>query len=107
MRSALSGARSAEIAERGKKSKEEFDQRCADGDIHALLMREKMLHGNSSRRYWELFAQCQIEEAERAGTVSRVVVNGISVYSGTFADAVMESISELGNIVIQSGRTSK
>ena len=39
--------------------------------------------------------------AERSGTVSRVVVNGHSVYEDDFADAVLESIKERGQIVTE------
>ena len=106
-RSELSASRSAEIEERGRKAKEDFERRCAEGDVHALLIREKTLHGNSSRRYWELFAQCTIDVAERTGTVSRVAVNGHSVYEDDFADAVLESIKERGQIVTELGRKSK
>ena len=94
-------ARLSEIAERDRKSKEDFERRCSEGDVHALLIREKTLHGNSSRRYWELFAQCTIDVAERSGTVSRVAVNGHSVYEDDFADAVLESIKERGQIVTE------
>ena len=105
-RSELSASRSAEIEERGRQSKEDFERRCAEGDVRALLIREKAQHGNSTRRYWELFAQCVIDDAERIGTVSRVVVNGISVYDDCFADAVLESIEERGNIITELGRKS-
>ena len=100
-------ARLSEIAERDRKSKEDFERRCAEGDVRALLIREKAQHGNSTRRYWELFAQCVIDDAERIGTVSRVVVNGHSVYEDDFADAVLESIKERGQIVTELGRKSK
>ena len=94
-------ARSEETERRGRQSREDFERRCNEGDPHALLIREKTLHGNSSRRYWELFAQCVIDDAERIGTVSRVVVNGHSVYEDDFADAVLESIKERGQIVTE------
>ena len=100
-------ARLSEIAERDRKSKEDFERRCRDGDPHALLIREKMLRGNSSARYWELFAQCEIEEAERAGNISRLAVNGISVYEHGFADAVLESIESQGYIVMELGRKNE
>ena len=106
-RSELSASRSAEIEERSKRSKEDFERRCREGDPHALLIREKMLRGNSSARYWELFAQCEIEEAERAGNISRLAVNGISVYERDFAGAVLESIESQGYIVMELGRSRK
>ena len=99
--------RLSEIAERERKSKEDFERRCKAGDPQALLIREKMLRGNSSVRYWELFAQCEIEEAERAGNISRLAVNGISVYEHDFAGAVLESIESQGYIVMELGRKSK
>ena len=100
-------ARLSEIAERDRKSKEDFERRCRDGDPHALLIREKMLRGNSSARYWELFATCEIDWAERSGTVSRLLVNGYSVYSDTFAEDVMESIQAHGPIVLELGRKNE
>lgn len=106
-RSELSASRSAEIEERSQRSKADFERRCKAGDLHALLIREKMLRGNSSARYWELFAQCEIEEAERAGNISRLAVNGISVYEHGFADAVLESIESQGYIVMELGRSSR
>lgn len=106
-RSELSAARSAEIEERGRLSRDDFERRCAAGDVRALLIREKMLHGNSSQRYWELFAKCVIDESERSGTVSRMTVNGMSVYSDTFADDVMESVKERGSFVTESGKKPK
>ena len=82
-----------------------FDIRCASGDIHALLIREKATGGNCSRRYWELFALVSIEEAESSGVSSRVTVNGHSVYEDTFAENVMESIKQRGLIYVElSGR---
>lgn len=93
--------RRSEMEERSRQHKTDFERRCAEGDVHALLIREKMLHGNTSRRFWELFAQCSIDDAERAGTVSRALVNGFSVYSDTFPDDVMESIKATGHIITE------
>ena len=78
-----------------------FDIRCASGDIHALLIREKATGGNCSRRYWELFALVSIEEAESSGVSSRVTVNGHSVYEDTFAEDVVKSIKERGYVFIE------
>ena len=100
-------ARSEESEKRSQRSKEDFERRCNEGDPHALLIREKALRGNRSRRYWELFAKCEIDWAERSGTVSRLLVNGYSVYSDTFAEDVMESIKEHGPIVMELGRSPK
>ena len=82
-------------------------RRCKAGDPHALMIREKAQNGNRSRRYWELFAKCEIDWAERAGTVSRLLVNGYSVYSDTFAEDVMESIQAHGPIVLELGRKNE
>ncbi len=90
--------RRVESEERSRQHKTEFERRCDEGDPHALLIREKMLHGNSSRRFWKLFAQCSIDDADRAGTVSRVLVNGYSVYEDDFAGKVLESIKTKGHI---------
>ena len=49
----------------------------------------------------------EIEEAERAGNISRLAVNGISVYEHGFADAVLESIESQGYIVMELGRSSR
>ena len=100
-------ARLSEMEERSRKSKEDCERRCSEGDLRALLIREKMLHGNSTKRYWELFAQCELEWAEKAGTVSRMAVNGHSVYEDDFADAVLESIEEHRQIVMELGRKPK
>ena len=64
--------------------KADFERRCAEGDPHALMLREKGQNGTLSRRYWELFAECSIEEAEAIGRTSRTTVNGISVYDDDF-----------------------
>ena len=100
-------ARSEESEKRSQRSKEDFERRCNEGDPHALLIREKALRGNRSRRYWELFAKCEIDWAERSGTVSRLLVNGYSVYSDTFAEDVMESIQAHGPIVLELGRKNE
>ena len=97
-------ARRAEAEERSARSREDFERRCAEGDPHALLIREKGEHGTHSHRYWELFAECSIEEAETARKTSRTTVNGISVYEDDFAGLVMESIRERGQIIIESRR---
>ena len=94
--------RSAEVEERATKARADFERRCAEGDPHALMLLEKGQHGTLSRRYWELFAECSIDLAERAGTVSRLLVNGYSIYSDTFAEDVMESIRERKQIIIES-----
>ena len=90
-----------ERKERNRKSIEEFERRCNAGDVRALLIREKSEHGNSSRKYWELFAKASIESAEQSGTASKTIVNGHSVYSDTFADDVIDSIQEQGTVIIQ------
>ena len=100
-------ARLSEIAERDRKSKEDFERRCKAGDPHALMIREKAQNGNRSRRYWELFAKCEIDWAERSGNISRLAVNGISVYEHDFAGAVLESIESQGYIVLELGRKNE
>ena len=82
-------------------SRESFDRRCAAGDAHALILREKASGGNCSPRYWELFARLSIEDAESSGTTSRVLVNGHSVYEDTFAEDVVKSIKERGYVFIE------
>lgn len=82
-------------------SRESFDRRCAAGDAHALILREKASGGNCSPRYWELFARLSIEDAESSGTTSRVLVNGHSVYEDTFAEDVAKSIKERGHVFIE------
>ena len=68
------------------------------------MIREKAQNGNRSRRYWELFAECAIDEAEAIGRTSRTTVNGISVYEDDFAGLVMESIRERRQIIIELRR---
>ena len=94
-------ARLSELAEREKKLKADFERRCAEGDPHALMLREKGQNGTLSRRYWELFAECSIEEAEAAGETSRTTVNGVSVYDDDFAGRVLESIKDRGQIIME------
>ena len=97
-------ARRAEIDERDARIKADFERRCAEGDPHALMLREKGQHGTHSRRYWDLFAECAIDEAEAIGRTSRTTVNGISVYEDDFAGLVMESIRERRQIIIELRR---
>ena len=97
-------ARSEETERRAQKSREDFERRCKAGDPHALMIREKAQNGNRSRRYWELFAKCEIDEAEVIGRTSRTTVNGISVYEDDFAGLVMESIRERRQIIIELRR---
>ena len=82
-------------------SRESFGRRCAAGDAHALILREKASGGNCSPRYWELFARLSIEDAESSGMTSRVLVNGHSVYEDTFAEDVVKSIKERGYVFIE------
>lgn len=101
----FSRVRTEKANSRSRLTQDNFDIRCASGDIHALLIREKATGGNRSRRYWELFALVSIEEAEISGTTSRMIVNGHSVYEDTFAENVMESIKQRGLIYVElSGR---
>lgn len=84
-----------------KAVQDDFARRCAAGDAHALILREKASGGNCSPRYWELFARLSIEDAESSGMTSRVLVNGHSVYEDTFAEDVVKSIKERGYVFIE------
>ena len=99
-----SQARKERVDARSRAARDDFDRRCAAGDVRALLIREKATGGNRSRRYWELFALVSIEEAEISGTTSRTMVNGHSVYDDTFPDDVMESMKERGQVYIELAR---
>lgn len=90
--------RAEQLEVRSRQVKEDFARRCEDGDLSALLIREKAAGGNSTLRYWELFAQSAIQNAEDAGTVSEILVNGVSVYEDGFAEKVVQSIKESGCI---------
>ena len=94
--------RALEAVERLKDIRTDFNARCEAGDPRALLLREKRASGNSSRKYWELFAAAEIADAEKAGKVSKTTVNGISVYNDNFGAEVMESIQELRHVIIKA-----
>lgn len=86
---------------RKQRARDSFFLRCAAGDAHALILREKASGGNCSPRYWELFARLSIEDAESSGMTSRAIVNGHSVYEDTFAEDVVKSIKERGYVFIE------
>lgn len=90
--------RAEQLEVRSRQVKEDFERRCKEGDLSALLIREKAVGGNSTLKYWELFAESAIQKAEDAGTVSDILVNGVSVYEDGFAEKVMQSIKESGCI---------
>lgn len=92
----------AETAFRLEQSRIDFDRRCSAGDIHALMIQSKTTGGNVSRRYWELFQMCRIEEIEASGIIEDTSVNGCSVYSDSFVDDVVQSIRETGHIVTET-----
>lgn len=94
--------RTLEGVERLKDMQAEFNARCAAGDPRALLLREKRASGNSSPKYWELFAAAEIADAEKAGKVSKTTVNGISVYNDNFGADVAESIQEYRHVIIKA-----
>ena len=84
-----------------EKSREDFNRRCEDGDIHALMLREKASRGNTTKRYWELFAAVEMSNAETSENITDTTVNGYSIYSDHFADDVMKSIQQGGHIEIK------
>ena len=90
--------RAEQLEVRSRQVKEDFARRCEDGDLSALLIREKAAGGNSTLRYWELFAKAEIQDAEESGEVARTIVNGISVYEDDFAEHVVQSIERTGFI---------
>jgi len=90
--------RAEQLEVRSRQVKEDFARRCESGDPAALKLREKGTNGNSTLKYWELFAKAEIQAAEDSGEVSRTIVNGISVYEDGFAEKVMQSIKESGCI---------
>ena len=93
--------RAEQIEARNRQAKEDFENRCKEGDLSALLIREKAAGGNCSLKYWELFAKAEIQAAEDSGEVSRTIINGISVYEDDFAEHVVQSIERTG--FIQTG----
>lgn len=95
-----------QIEARRKQVKEDFERRCEDGDPAALMIREKGANGNSTLKYWELFAAVTIQDAEDAGTVSGTLVNGVSVYEDDFPEKVMQSIKESGHIYTRTAKES-
>ena len=90
--------RAEQFEARRRQVKEDFERRYESGDPRALMIREKGTNGNSTLKYWELFAQAAIQDAEDAGTVSDILINGVSVYEDGFAEKVMQSIKETGII---------
>lgn len=90
--------RAEQIEARRRQVKEDFARRCESGNPRALMLREKGTNGNSTLKYWELYAQAAIQDAEDAGTVADILVNGVSVYEDGFAEKVMQSIKETGSI---------
>lgn len=95
-------AREEDAERQRQKATADFIRRCNEGDISALLMREKATRGNLSPEYWRLFALAEIQAAEKAGTVSVTVVNEHSVYEDYFAENVLQSIEETGLIMIRT-----
>ena len=94
--------RSAEVEERATKARADFERRCAEGDPHALMLREQGQHGKVTKEYWRLFKQCCIEEAEAARKASKTTVNGFSVYNDCFEDLVLESIKAGAAIITRN-----
>ena len=90
--------RAEQFETRRRQVKEDFARRCEDGDLRALLLREKAAGGSSTLKYWELFAKAEIQDAEDSGEVSRTIINGISVYEDDFAKRVVQSIERTGFI---------
>lgn len=95
-----------QIEARRRQVKEDFARRCEEGDPAALMFREKATNGNSTLKYWELFAESAVQNAEDAGTVSEILVNGVSVYEDGFAEKVMQSIKESGCIYTRTASRS-
>ena len=103
----VSAAISAEADANAERAKAAFKKKCAEGDIGALMLKEKSKSGIMSKKYWELFAAARIQEAEKSGTMSKTTVNGYSVYDDLFADSVVESMKDGAAVIIKSGRISK
>lgn len=100
---------SQEIQEQGrpriasciKQNHEDFIRKYEAGDLHALMLREKAAGGNTTKRYWELFAEAEMSTAESSGIITDTIVNGYSIYNDHFANDVVKSIQEGGHIMIK------
>lgn len=92
--------RQEESQRKAEEIRADFAARCAAGDISALQQRAKATGGNLSREYWEQYQAGILKEAE-AGYTGDTQVNGISVYSDTFADDVLQTIEERGYVMMR------
>ena len=92
-------ARSEKARETRRKNKElqELTARAEQGDALARLDLAAR-NGNTSFGYWEAFKDYHLQEAEKRGRQSGIMVNGIDINDPDFALSVTITIGELGRI---------
>lgn len=88
--------RQEESQRKAEEIRADFAARCAAGDIHALMTKAKLEGGNVTAEYWSLFREYQLD------INGETFVNGISVYSDSFADDVVQSIQDTGYIFMET-----
>lgn len=88
-----------------KQAKEEasLQERAAAGDLRAVMKiacnNMEKCGNNTSAEYWENYSKFVIANAEQAGFMCGLEVNGVSVYAENFGEAVAASIHTTGRIV--------
>lgn len=92
-------ARSEKARETRRKNKElqELTARAEQGDALARLDLAAR-NGNTSFEYWEAFKNYHLQEAEKRGRQSGIMVNGIDINDPDFALSVTITIGELDRI---------
>lgn len=87
--------KSADTKARRKKERQEaveLAQRAENGDKIALL-RIALKKGNILE-YWRLRKEITLEEDEKTGRISNIVIGGTSVYAGDFEYQVLAALEE-------------
>lgn len=87
--------KSADTKARRKKERQEaaeLAQRAEKGDRTALL--RLALKSGNTLEYWRLRKEMILEEDEKRGRISNIIVGGISVYAGDFECQVLAALEE-------------
>lgn len=87
--------KSAETKAKRKKERQEaaeLAQRAENGDRVALL-RLAFKNGNTLE-YWRLRKEMILEEDEKTGRISNIIIGGVSVYAGDFEYQVLAALEE-------------